>query len=261
MASAAPSFLSAFQRSLQQNIVGVGQAALLLAEAMIALFRPPYRFRIFFKQMEFIGNKSLWITILTGTFTGMVLTIQSYFALRTFSSESIVGGMVAVSMTRELGPVLTALMVNARAGSAIAAELGTMRVTEQIDALQSLAVNPVQYLVTPRILAGLVMLPSLTMVANFTGILGSYLVGVMLLGVDSGIFLSKIEDFVEVRDIWGSLLKAAIFGLVLTLVGCYKGYYTENGAEGVGRATTEAVSFSAVFILFSDYIFTSFWQR
>ena len=164
-------------------------------------------------------------------------------------------------MTRELGPVLTALMVNARAGSAIAAELGTMRVTEQIDALQSLAVNPVQYLVTPRILAGLVMLPSLTMVANFTGILGSYLVGVLLLGVDSGIFLSKIESFVELRDIWGSLIKAAIFGVVLTHVGCYKGYFTENGAEGVGRATTEAVSFSAVFILFSDYIFTSFWQR
>ena len=123
------------------------------------------------------------------------------------------------------------------------------------------AVNPVQYLVTPRILAGLVMLPSLTMVANFTGILGSYLVGVLLLGVDSGIFLSKIETFVELRDIWGSLIKAAIFGVVLTHVGCYKGVFTENGAEGVGRATTEAVSFSAVFILFSDYIFTSFWQR
>ncbi|MEL0220011.1 MAG: ABC transporter permease [Deltaproteobacteria bacterium] len=257
MPSASPSIFSEFRINFQQSIAGVGRATLLLLEAFSALVSPPF----FFKQMEFIGNKSLWITILTGTFTGMVLTIQSYFALKTFSSESIVGGMVAVSMTRELGPVLTALMVNARAGSAIAAELGTMRVTEQIDALQSLAVNPVQYLVTPRILAGLVMLPSLTMVANFTGILGSYLVGVLLLGVDSGIFLSKIESFVELRDIWGSLIKAAIFGVVLTHVGCYKGYFTENGAEGVGRATTEAVSFSAVFILFSDYIFTSFWQR
>ena len=261
MPSASPSIFSEFRVNFQQNIAGVGRATLLLLEAFSALISPPFRFKLFFKQMEFIGNKSLWITILTGTFTGMVLTIQSYFALKTFGSESIVGGMVAVSMTRELGPVLTALMVNARAGSAIAAELGTMRVTEQIDALQSLAVNPVQYLVTPRILAGLVMLPSLTMIANFTGILGSYLVGVLLLGVDSGIFLSKIESFVVLRDIWGSLIKAAIFGVVLTHVGCYKGFFTENGAEGVGRATTEAVSFSAVFILFSDYIFTSFWQR
>jgi phospholipid/cholesterol/gamma-HCH transport system permease protein len=261
MSQSSSGLFSGLSRSAQNTILGLGLAGMLLGEAILALFRPPLRFNLFFKQMEFIGNKSMWITILTGTFTGMVLTIQSYFALRTFSSESIVGGMVAVSMTRELGPVLTALMVNARAGSAIAAEIGTMRVTEQVDALQSLAVNPVQYLVTPRILAGIVMLPCLTMVANVTGILGSYLVGVLLLGVDAGIFLSKIEDFVVVRDIWGSLLKAAMFGLVLTHVGCYKGYYTENGAEGVGRATTEAVSFSAVFILFSDYVFTSFWQR
>ena len=261
MSSTTPLLFPGFKKHFQKSIDGVGRATLLLFEASYALVIPPFRFKLFLKQMEFIGNKSLWITILTGTFTGMVLTIQSYFALKTFSSESIVGGMVAVSMTRELGPVLTALMVNARAGSAIAAELGTMKVTEQIDALQSLAVNPVQYLVTPRILAGLVMLPSLTMVANFTGILGCYLVGVLVLGVDSGMFVSKVESFVEMRDIWGSLIKAAIFGVVLTHVGCYKGYYTENGAEGVGRATTEAVSFSAVFILFSDYIFTSFWQR
>ena len=145
MPSASPSIFSEFRINFQQSIAGVGRATLLLLEAFSALVSPPFRFKLFFKQMEFIGNKSLWITILTGTFTGMVLTIQSYFALKTFSSESIVGGMVAVSMTRELGPVLTALMVNARAGSAIAAELGTMRVTEQIDALQSLAVNPVQY--------------------------------------------------------------------------------------------------------------------
>ena len=135
MPSASPSIFSEFRINFQQSIAGVGRATLLLLEAFSALVSPPFRFKLFFKQMEFIGNKSLWITILTGTFTGMVLTIQSYFALKTFSSESIVGGMVAVSMTRELGPVLTALMVNARAGSAIAAELGTMRVTEQIDAL------------------------------------------------------------------------------------------------------------------------------
>ncbi len=247
--------------SVLGGIRGVGTAGLLFVETIFFLFVPPFRWTLFFKQMEFIGNKSLWITLLTGMFTGMVLTIQSYFALRQFSSETIVGGMVAVSMTRELGPVLTALMVNARAGSAIAAEIGTMRVTEQVDALQSLAVNPVQYLVTPRVFAGIVMLPVLTAIANMTGIFGGYLVGVVLLDIDPGIFMAKTKDFVELRDIVGSLLKAALFGLVLTFVGSYKGYYTTNGAEGVGRSTTEAVSFSAIFILLSDYIFTSFWQR
>ena len=240
---------------------GVGASGVLFSEAFFLIFCPPFRFHLFFKQMEFIGNKSIWITILTGTFTGMVLTIQSYFALKQFSSESIVGGMVAASMTRELGPVLTALMVNARAGSAIAAEIGTMRVTEQIDALQSLAVNPVQYLISPRIVAGVLMLPMLTAIANVTGVLGGYMIGVGLLGIDEGIFWAKTKDFVEFKDIVGSLLKAALFGLTLTFVGCYKGYYTTNGAEGVGRSTTEAVSFSAIFILLSDYIFTSFWQR
>ncbi|MBF0289173.1 MAG: ABC transporter permease [SAR324 cluster bacterium] len=248
-------------KHILEGIHGAGNAGLLFVEACVFVCVPPFRFKLFFKQMEFIGNKSLWITLLTGIFTGLVMTLQSYFALRQFSSETIVGGMVAVSMIRELGPVLTALMVNARAGSAIAAEIGTMRVTEQIDALQSLAVSPVQYLITPRILAGVVMLPVLTSIANMMGVVGSYLLAVGLLDVDSGIFMAKIRDFVVVRDIIGSMLKAAMFGVVLTFIGCYKGYNASNGAEGVGKATTEAVSFSAVFILLSDYIFTSFWQR
>ncbi len=243
------------------SINGVGVAGLLFVEACVFACIPPFRWKLLFKQMEFIGNKSVWITLLTGVFTGLVMTLQSYFALRQFSSETIVGGMVAVSMIRELGPVLTALMVNARAGSAIAAEIGTMRVTEQIDALQSLAVNPIQYLITPRIIAGVVMLPVLTSIANMMGVFGSYILAVGLLDVDSGIFMAKIRDFVVIRDIIGSMLKAALFGVVLTFIGCYKGYHASNGAEGVGKATTEAVSFSAVFILLSDYIFTSFWQR
>jgi len=167
---------------------------------------------------------------------------------------------VAVAMTRELGPVLSALMVNARAGSAIAAEIGTMRVTEQIDALFALAVNPVQYLISPRVIAGLLMVPILTAIADMTGIVGGYLVGVILLGVDPGIFMAKIVDFVTLSDILQGSFKAAVFGVILTQVAAYKGYTTYGGAEGVGRATTEAVVVSAVLILFADYLITVFWQ-
>jgi phospholipid/cholesterol/gamma-HCH transport system permease protein len=239
---------------------GTGRCGVLFWEAMTLAVRPPYRLHLLFKQMEFIGNKSLGVTLLTGLFTGMVMTFQIYRALRDFSSESIVGGLVAVAMVRELGPVLTALMVNARAGSAVAAEIGTMRVTEQIDALFALAVNPVQYLITPRVLAGLIMLPFLGAIADMTGVLGGYLVGVILLGVDSGIYRAKVIDFLSFSDIMQGAVKAAVFGTILTHVGCYKGYFTSGGAEGVGRATTEAVVLSAVLILFSDYLITVFWQ-
>ena len=240
-------------------VSGMGACGVLFGEAASQLLRRPFRFSQFVKQMEFIGNKSLGVVILTGMFTGMVLTFQTYRSLRDFSSESIVGGLVAVAMTRELGPVLSALMVNARAGSAIAAELGTMRVTEQIDALFALAVNPVQFLVTPRVVAGIVMVPVLTAIADLTGIFGGYLVGVVLLGVDPGIFMAKIISFVTISDIMQGTVKAAVFGTLLTHVAAYKGYTTYGGAEGVGRATTEAVVISSVLILFSDYLITVFW--
>ena len=242
------------------SIGGLGRFGLLFGQAMSLMIRPPFRLHLFFKQMEFIGNKSLGVVILTGMFTGMVMTFQTYRSLRDFGSETIVGGLVAVAMVRELGPVLSSLMVNARAGSAIAAEMGTMRVTEQIDALFALAVSPVQYLVSPRVFAGMVMLPILTAISDLTGIFGGYLVGVMLLGIDPGIFFAKIVDFVTLSDILQGSFKAMVFGTLLTMVGCYKGYYTYGGAEGVGRATTEAVVVSAVSILFSDYLITVFWQ-
>lgn len=242
------------------QLVGLGRVGILFAQGVSLIFKPPFRWTIMLKQMEFIGNKSLGVVILTGVFTGMVMTFQSYRSLRDFGSESIVGGLVAVAMVRELGPVLTSLMVNARAGSAIAAELGTMRVTEQIDALSSMAVSPIQYLITPRIVAGFVMLPLLTAISDFTGIAGGYLVGVLLLGVDPGIFIAKILDFVTFGDIMQGTVKAAVFGVVLTMVGSYKGFTTSGGAEGVGRATTEAVVISAVSILFTDYLITVFWS-
>ena len=243
-----------------QSIHGTGLCGLQFAEAMVQAFRPPFRFPLLLKQMEFIGNKSLGVVLLTGLFTGMVMTFQTYRSLRDFCSESIVGGLVAVAMVRELGPVLSSLMVNARAGSAVAAEIGTMRVTEQIDALFALGVNTIQYLFTPRVLAGIIMMPFLTAIADITGIGGGYLVGVLLLGVDPGIFFAKIIDFVTLSDIMQGTVKAIVFGTILTQIGTYKGYNTSGGAEGVGRATTEAVVMSAVLILLSDYLITVFWQ-
>ena len=236
----------------------LGKAGLLFFEAVQNIFTRPFRFKNYIEQLEFIGNKSLNVVLLTGCFTGMVLALQMYETLKQFSSESIVGGVVALAMTKELGPVLTALMVNSRAGSSIAAQLGTMKVTEQIDALRSMAVNPVQYLISPRILAGFVMLPFLTIISNLVGVVGGYIIAVLLLGLDHGLYIAKVTDLVQLSDILGGLLKASAFGIILTFIGCYYGYYTSGGAKGVGIATTSAVVTSAVLILATDYIITSF---
>ena len=207
--------------------------------------------------MEFVGVKSIFVVVLTGTFTGMVMALQGYHGFRMFSAESLVGGTVALGMTRELGPVLTSLMVTARAGSATAAELGTMRVTEQIDALYVMAANPVKHLIVPRVIAGVLMVPLLTVVSDFMGILGGYFVGVHILGINSGVFIKNITRLVDLNDIYNGLVKAACFGLILSLIGCYKGFNTYGGAEGVGRATTEAVVLASITILISDYFLTA----
>lgn len=235
----------------------MGRIMLLFLEALGWLVRPPWRVRLFFRQMEFVGVSSLFVVILTSLFTGMVMALQTYYAFRLFSAESLVGATVALSMTRELGPVITALMVTGRAGSAIAAEIGTMRVTEQVDALTVMAINPVQYLVVPRVVAGFLMLPLLTVISDFVGIFGGWLIGVKMLGINSGIFMNKILELVKLDDIYEGLIKAAVFGIVLTLIGCYKGFYTYGGAEGVGRSTTESVVLSSVLILASDYVLTA----
>ncbi|SDN50126.1 phospholipid/cholesterol/gamma-HCH transport system permease protein [Desulfonauticus submarinus] len=244
-------------RSVLNMLGEMGRMLLLLLQSFIWLFRPPFRFRLFIKQMEFVGVNSLFVVLLTGLFTGMVLALQTYYAFRMFSAESLVGATVALSMTRELGPVITALMVTGRAGSAIAAEIGTMRVTEQIDALTVMAISPVQYLVVPRIVAGIIMLPLLTVISDFVGVIGGYLVGVKLLGINSGLFLNKIYEYVDFEDLYNGLIKAACFGLIFTLVGCYKGFYTRGGAEGVGKATTQAVVLGSVLILMFDYVLTA----
>lgn len=246
-----------FGRAVLENIEEMGKILILFLSALMWMVRPPLKLRLIFKQMEFVGVKSIFVVVLTGTFTGMVMALQGYYGFRMFNAESLVGSTVALGMTRELGPVLTSLMVTARAGSAMAAELGTMRVTEQIDALYVMAANPVKHLIVPRIIAGVIMLPLLTIVSDFMGILGGYFVGVPVLHIHEGAFVKNITKMVDLDDLYNGLIKAAVFGLILSLVGCYKGFNTTGGAEGVGKATTEAVVLASISILISDYFLTA----
>lgn len=241
----------------EKAIATTGNMSMMLVHALYYVFIPPYKFRNLFKQMESVGVRSLFVVVLTGAFTGMVLALQSFNALKRFGAESLVGPTVALSMARELGPVLTALMVTGRAGSAIATELGTMRVTEQIDALHTMAINPIKYLVTPRIVAGILMLPVLTIVTDFVGVVGGYAIGVKMLNINPGVYIGRTVDFVNVDDIMYGLTKSFFFGLIITLVACFQGFYTTGGAEGVGRAATNAVVIGSVLVLVSDYILSS----
>ncbi|MDD2316605.1 MAG: ABC transporter permease [Desulfobacterales bacterium] len=250
-------FLELAGRPIKLFVEESGKIVLLFLSALAWLVRPPLRLRLIAKQMEFVGVQSLSVVMITAAFAGMVLALQTYYGFRMFGGESLVGATVALSLTRELGPVFTALMVTGRAGSAMAAELGTMKVTEQVDALYTMSVNPVQYLIVPRILAAVLMVPILTILADFIGVVGGYFVGVHLLGINSGIFMARIVEFVEMDDITNGLIKSAFFGLILSLIGTFKGFYTTGGAEGVGKATTEAVVYASVSILISDYILTA----
>ncbi|AEI15193.1 protein of unknown function DUF140 [Flexistipes sinusarabici DSM 4947] len=252
------SFFSFIGKPFLNLSFGAGRMVLLLIDAFKWVFIPPFRFRQLLKQVEFIGVNSLSVIVLTGTFTGMVFAFQSYIGFHKFGAEYMVGTIVGLGMARELGPVLSAIMVAARAGSAITAEIGTMRVSEQIDALNSLAVEPVQYLIVPRILAGLIVMPLLNIIAVFCGTVGGYFVGVNILGINKTLYLENMYKYVGAEDLYNGIIKAVVFGLLLTLVGCYKGFYTHGGAQGVGRATTESVVLSCVLILVFDYILTAF---
>ncbi len=247
-------FLEILGRPLLYVVEEMGRIFIFLLESITWMVRPPLKLRNILKQMEFVGVQSIYLVLLTGAFTGAVMALQSYYGFRLFSAESMVGTTVALAMTRELGPVLTSLMVTARSGSAMAAELGTMRVTEQIDALTVMAANPIKHLVVPRMVAGITMLPLLTAFCDYVGIVGSYLIGVKLLHIEEGSFVQRISQLVQPNDIYHGLFKASIFGLILSLIGCYKGFHARGGAEGVGRATTQAVVLSSVLILASDYI-------
>jgi phospholipid/cholesterol/gamma-HCH transport system permease protein len=206
--------------------------------------------------MESVGVDSLFVVILTGLFTGGVFTLQIIYGFQRFSAESMVGPTVATAMTRELGPVLTALMVTGRVGSAMAAELSAMKVSEQMDALTVMAADPVKYLISPRLLAGIIMLPLLTAISDAVGVVGGFFVAVGR-GLDPGQFTGRIVDIVVVGDVVNGLIKSAFFGFIISSVGCYMGFYTKGGAEGVGRSTTLAVVISYVSILISDFMMTA----
>jgi phospholipid/cholesterol/gamma-HCH transport system permease protein len=235
---------------------GLGEFVLVSLQTLLYTFRPPFRASLVLRQMDFIGPGSLFIIMLTGVFTGAVFTLQSLYMFSKFNLETMLGATVALALTRELSPVLAALMITGRAGSAMATELGTMRVTEQIDALSAMAVNPVQYLFVPRFLAAVCMFPVLAMVFNMVGIFGSYIVAVHMSGVDPGNYIAKITWYVTGNDLISGLVKASVFGGFITLVSCFMGYRAEGGARGVGTATTHAVVISSVSILILDYFLT-----
>lgn len=234
----------------------MGEIILLFVRSMYWLFRPPFRGTIFLKSMEFIGTKSGFIVGLTGIFTGMVFAVQTSYAFGLFNLDYLIGPSTVLSLVRELGPVLTALLVTGRAGSAMCTEIGTMRVTEQIDALHTMAVSPIQYLVLPRIIAGIVMLPVLAALFSLMGALGGFLVTVNIIGQSPRVFINETLYAVDADDFYIGLIKASAFGLFLSLISCYKGFFAGGGAAGVGKATTEAVVMASVTVLISDYFLT-----
>jgi phospholipid/cholesterol/gamma-HCH transport system permease protein len=234
-----------------------GRMGLFLAQAFLYAVTPPLKFSRILQQIQFIGFQSTLLIFLTGAFTGMVLGLQGFYTLNRFGSTGLLGPMVALSLIRELGPVLSALMVTGRAGSAMTAEIGIMRITEQIDALTVMGLNPFRYLIVPKLLAGIIALPLLAAIFNVVGIFGGYLVGGKLLGVSKGTYFGEMANYVDLEDILGGVYKSLSFGVLIIWVCCYKGYYTGFGAEGVGRATTQAVVLSSVLILVWDYFMTS----
>lgn len=249
-------FLEAIGRALLRLLEELGRFFQMLWQAASWLVRPPYDVPEHFRQMVRVGVDSIPVVFLTTLFTGMVLALQTFNGFKRFHAESLVGSVVALSLTRELAPVLTALMVTGRVGSAMAAELGTMRVTEQIDALTALGTEPVQYLVVPRVAASVLMMPLLVILGDFVGMYGGYLVAVQLLGANPITYIENSFQFLEISDVTSGIVKAAVFGLIFSLLACVRGYYTEGGAEGVGRATTRAVVSGSLSVLFADFFLT-----
>jgi phospholipid/cholesterol/gamma-HCH transport system permease protein len=251
-----PSVIGDLIRTPVATLEKVGQFVLLTTRTISWMIRPPYRLGQLLSAMDFVGVQSVFIVSLTGIFSGMVLTLQTVNSLRQFSAEGSVGAIVAISLCREIAPVFSALMVTARAGSAMAAELGNMRVTEQIDALVTMGVSPVQYLLSPRMLAAVLMGPLLCVLYGSVGMVGAWIVAVKWLSVDPGVFVANIERYLELKDLWMGVFKAAIFGFLISAISCNQGFYAKGGARGVGIATTKAVVQSAVALLIANYFIT-----
>jgi phospholipid/cholesterol/gamma-HCH transport system permease protein len=235
----------------------IGKATLLTLWAIFFLFKNPPRLKHFIKQLAYLGAETTPVVLITSLFSGGVIALQTYGTFSKFNAEFLIGAVVALSMGRELGPVLTALMVVARVGSAMTAQIGTMRITEQIDALEVMGMDPRSYLITPRIVAGTLGVPMLTILSNIAGIFGGWFVAVKLFGVNEYLFWEKMKDLTELHDFLGGLYKATFFGFIITAVSCYFGFYTRGGTEGVGRATTNSVVASSMLVLISDYFLTA----
>lgn len=250
-------FLGNLGRLFIHFLGSLGQIAFFTGQCLLQGLTPPYYGRQLKKQLIEIGYFSLPVVGLTALFSGMVLALQSYTGFSRFKAESAIATVVVLSMTRELGPVLAGLMVAGRLGASMAAEIGTMRVTEQIDALVTLSTDPLRYLVWPRILAGVLMLPVLVLIADVIGVFGGYLVGTYKLGFNSAIYIHKTIQFLELRDVVSGLIKAAVFGFLIALMGCYHGYTSRGGAQGVGAAATRAVVSASILILLANYWLTA----
>ena len=253
-------WMAAFLATIGRTVLGVlaliGQWTLFAGNALSHFARPPFYFREIAQSLYNVGYLSLPVVGLTAVFTGGALALQIYSGGARFNAEAVVPQIVAIGMVRELGPVLVGLMVAARVTSSIAAEIATMRVTEQIDALVTLSTHPMKYLTVPRVLAGLVMVPLLVGIGDVIGVMGGYLVGTRTLGFNSGSYLQNTVNFIETLDIVSSLVKGAVFGFIATLLGCYFGMNTGRGAQGVGRATKSAVEAAAVLILAANFLLT-----
>jgi phospholipid/cholesterol/gamma-HCH transport system permease protein len=248
--------LAAIGRGVLDGCRAAGAIVIFAANGLSHLVRPPFYGRLFLRALLEIGYFSLPVVALTAVFTGMVLALQSYTGFARFSAEGAIASLVVLSVTRELGPVLAGLMVAGRIGAAFAAEIGTMRVTDQIDALSTLSTNPMKYLVAPRLLAGAVALPLLVVVADILGVLGGFIVATLKLGFEPAIYIHNTLAFVQTGDVVSGLAKAAVFGFLIVLMGCYQGYNSRGGAQGVGAATTNAVVSASILILAFDYLLT-----
>ena len=244
--------------SVLAMVSGLGHTCSFAFQFFYWLFKPPYRMRLFFEQLFFIGNKSIFIVGLSGSFTGMVMAYQTYFGFKLISVDSLVGPVVAISLAKELAPVLTGLIVAGRAGAAMAAQIGTMKVTEQVDALEVMGISSIQFLAVPRIVGATISLPMLAILFLFIGNIGSYFVGTKALMIDEQIYLSKLGEFMYLSDIWQCLIKGTVFGFVIGLIGTYFGFQVSKGAEGVGKGTNLAVVWGMISVLVIDYFLTSF---
>lgn len=255
--------LAALGAACLNTLKEFGRIGIFFVRAVLGIFSLPLQIAKFVNQVSIIGARSVLVICLTGAFTGMVLGLQGYYTLVKFGAQGMLGAAVALSLIREMGPVLTAIMITARAGSAMSAEIGIMRISEEIDALKTMDINPIRFLVSPRIVAAVISFPLLTAIFDVIGIFGGYLSGSVLLGLSSGIFFSRVESSVEMQDVTGGFIKSVVFALVVATISCYQGYYTHTraegfGAKGVSSSTTSAVVICCVLILVTDYIMTSF---